>query len=187
MRTLGWTWDEVSSSKYIAGTPDDRYRPVLRLAIAVLRPLAIKMKMTFSTVRIACYTKSEEMEGVLAPGRSLSWTWSSKGKTTAKSGSSRWYDTHRRVQCVRVDSNLKHKFDGVLYSVVGYCWDDNLHTDVDAKRALAEDGLMAETAEGSDASETTNPESDDVEDFLGLNRGRGCPLSTAPQEHKHTR
>ena len=180
-RTLGWTRDELTQQKFISGVPDDRYRNAISHAAAVLRPLAARLKVTFSTLVFTCSTTPEET-AVQAPGRCLLWTWSSRGKATAKTGASRWYETHGHVQSVRVDGNLKHRFEGALYSVIGYCWDDDLHNDVVAIAALKRDGFLTEMTAGSDASETTDPESEDDEDFLGLNRGRGCPLFPPPRD-----
>jgi hypothetical protein len=143
-RTLGWARDDLTRSNYISGTPEDRYRTAISLAAAIFRPLAARMKLTFSTIRFTCCTSPAEFLEVPALGRCLLWNWSSTGKVMSKLGASRWYDAHCQVQCVRVDKSLKHRFEGVLYSAVGYCWDDDLHTDAEAKAALRRDGFMTE-------------------------------------------
>ena len=49
-------------------------------------------------------------------------------------------------------------------AVVGFSWDDDLQADAAAKVALRADGFMTEADGDSEVSETTEPESEDVED-----------------------
>ena len=88
------------------------------------------------------------------------------------------------MQSVRLDKGFKIKFDGTLLAVVGFNWDDDLQADAAAKAALRTDGFLTEADGDSEVSETTEPESEDVEDIPWGNRGRGCPLWTAPQAYK---
>ena len=104
-----------------------------------------------------------------------------QGKSIFQVDASRWYDAHNQVQSVQLDNGVKIRFDGILFVTVGFSWDDDLQADPGAKAALREDGFLVEADMDSEASETTELESEDVEDFHGWNRGRGCPRRTAPQ------
>ena len=184
-RTLGWTRDDRSGEKFISGLPEDRYRKAVLLAGKLFNEMAAKTKTTYSTLILAQGGISDVLAKLKPLGRCFLWCHSSKGQASAKIGASRWYNAHNQIQCLRLTEGFKIRGEGVVHAAVGFCWDDELQAERDAKVALRAEGFLPECHSEAEASETTEPESADAEDFPGGNRGRGCPLCTAPQGYKH--
>ena len=63
-RALGWTADDHAKGRFIAGLPDDRYRAAIGMASVVFRSMAHRLKISYSTLKLACCTSLEEFPRV---------------------------------------------------------------------------------------------------------------------------